>query len=76
MADTRRAIHAYLSDDAHEAWHEFAAENGVSVSGLLEAMGVRFAERLRDGEAADAELDALTRAARKVDAARRRRSRT
>lgn len=77
MADSRRAaIHAYLSDEAHEAWHEFAAENGVSVSGLLEAMGKRFAQRLAEGEVTDDELDALTKAARRVDVERRRRSRT
>jgi hypothetical protein len=35
---TRKAIHAYLSPEAHDGWHDFAAENGVSVSGLLEAI--------------------------------------
>jgi hypothetical protein len=36
MAPTRKAIHAYLSPEAHDAWHDFAAENGVSVLQLFE----------------------------------------
>ena len=34
----RKALHAYVSDDAHEQWHGFAAEQGVSVSAILEAL--------------------------------------
>lgn len=40
MADPRRAIHAYLTPEAHDRWHDFAAEQGVSVSGLLEAIAL------------------------------------
>jgi hypothetical protein len=46
MAPTRKAIHAYLSPEAHDAWHDFAAENGVSVSGLLEAIASEWSSRL------------------------------
>jgi len=34
----RKALHAYVSDDAHDHWHGFAAEQGVSVSAILEAL--------------------------------------
>jgi hypothetical protein len=75
MADSRKAIHAFLTPDSHEAWHEFAAEHGVSVSGLIEAIALDWADR-REGEDYDlAEVDALSRQARRIDAGRRRRSR-
>jgi len=75
MADSRTAIHAFLTPDSHEAWHEFAAEHGVSVSGLIEAIALDWADR-RDGDDFDlAEVDALSRQARRIDAGRRRRSR-
>ena len=48
MADSRKAIHTFLTPDSHEAWHEFAAEHGVSVSGLIEAIALDWADR-RDG---------------------------
>jgi len=82
MAETRKAIHAFLTPASHEAWHEFAAENGVSVSGLIEALALDWAERVAtitaggfgtDGLALD-EVEALARQARRIDALRRRRS--
>jgi hypothetical protein len=72
---TRKAIHAYLSPEAHDSWHDFAAENGVSVSGLLEAIAQEWSERRSRGEQAYANEDDLVRAARRVDADRRRRKR-
>jgi hypothetical protein len=75
MAPTRKAIHAYLSPEAHDAWHDFAAENGVSVSGLLEAMANEWSARLTRGEPALPDEDELVKAARRVDADRRRRKR-
>jgi hypothetical protein len=75
-SEDRRALHAYVSDYAHDQWHGWAAEQGVSVSALLEAM----ADDLDgDGPAAGESLGlrlarwALT--ARRIDAARRRRRR-
>jgi hypothetical protein len=80
MADSRKAIHAFLSPDSHEAWHEFAAEHGVSVSGLIEAIALDWADRSQSGNGGSvdydlAEVDALSRQARRIDASRRRRSR-
>jgi hypothetical protein len=75
MAETRKAIHAFLTPEAHEAWHEFAAENGVSVSALIEAMAMDWQGR-RDGDGFDLpEVDELARSARRIDAQRRRRAR-
>lgn len=76
MADTRKAIHAYLSPEAHGAWHEFAAEHGVSVSGLLEAIGAEWHEKMAANKLDSSEYESLTRAARKIDAQRRRRARS
>jgi hypothetical protein len=73
MADPRKAIHAYLTPEAHDAWHGFAAEHGVSVSGLLEALAQHWSEQ-SDG-ADSIPVPELTRAARRIDAARRRRQR-
>lgn len=75
MAPTRKAIHAYLSPAAHDAWHDFAAENGVSVSGLLEAIANEWSTRLARGEPALPDEDHLVKTARRVDADRRRRKR-
>lgn len=68
----RRALHAYLSDEAHEAWHEFAAENGVSVSALLEVLSAPLNSDL-EAPVVDVLNDVIP-AARATDASRRRRS--
>jgi hypothetical protein len=74
MADSRKAIHAFLTPESHEAWHEFAAEHGVSVSGLIEAIALDWADR-RTGDDLDLpEVESLARQARRVDASRRRRA--
>jgi hypothetical protein len=70
---TRKAIHAYLSPQAHDAWHDFAAEHGVSVSGLLEAIATQWADKVARGEQVLPDEDGLVRTARRVDAERRRR---
>ena len=79
MAETRKAIHAFLTPASHEAWHAFAAENGVSVSAMIEAMAADWRERRdredREGHELD-ELDELARDARRIDAQRRRRARS
>lgn len=72
----KKALHAYVSDEAHEQWHEFAAEQGVSVSAILEALGTElFAEIAGDdSEASPVTLDVVVKKARRLDAERRRRS--
>lgn len=64
----RRALHAFLTADAHDQWHDFAAEQGASVSAILEAL----APELDD---AVGQLAPVVKAARRIDAERRRRSR-
>lgn len=68
----RRALHAFLSDDAHDAWHEVATELGVSVSGMLEAMAFELQKPVRESALGD-RVDILVKRARKIDAERRRR---
>ena len=76
MADNRKAIHAYLTPEAHDRWHEFAAEQGVSVSGLLEAIAQDWHERLLGIDDLPDEVSRLTKSARRIDATRRRRQRS
>lgn len=71
----RRALHAYLSPAAHDTWHDFATEHGVSVSALLEALSEPLTSGLPEVSIADV-LDGAVTSARATDAARRRRSRT
>ncbi len=67
MSEDRKAIHAAVSSGCHDAWHDFAAEEGVSVSALLEVMGE---------DLASVTTDQLVGQARRVDAERRRRGRS
>lgn len=73
-ADPRyRAVHAYLSDDAHATWLDVSMEYGVSVSGFIEAMGADLAKPT-DERLLEPQLDALVGRARQIDATRRRRT--
>jgi preprotein translocase subunit SecY len=68
-----KALHAYLTPEAHDAWHEVAKSHEVTVSALLEAFAYRWAEM----QAREEDLsDDLKRRARKIDSARRRRTAT
>ena len=72
----RKALHAYVSDDAHDQWHGFAAEQGVSVSAILEALAPEL--NLEDAQAQEQltdRLDLVVKTARRIDAQRRRRRR-
>lgn len=60
---TRRNLHARLSDEAFNGWVEFAQQHGVSLSGLLEAIGRHYA---RGGETTAVGLAAVE-AARQID---------
>ena len=71
-AERYRAVHAYLSDAGHATWLEVATEYGVSVSGLIEAMGNDL-QQPTDERILAARLPDLVARARRVDADRRRR---
>lgn len=68
----KRAIHAYTSVEARDAWNEFADLNGVSVTGLLEALGLELIEELDHSDATEIR-QAWVKAGRRVDAERRKR---
>ncbi|NNE96822.1 MAG: hypothetical protein HKN24_12420 [Acidimicrobiales bacterium] len=71
---SRKALHAYVTDDAHELWHGFAAEQGVSVSAILEAMAPGLTESDLNLNPS-LELPEIVTEARRIDSARRRRTR-
>ncbi len=77
MADdsSRPALHAYVSDDAHDKWHGFAAEQGVSVSAILEALAPQLRVEDGDDRSVASGIDDVVKEARKIDAVRRRRRR-
>lgn len=68
----RAAIHSYVSPEAKEAWEHFSEENGVSVTSLIEALGLELAEELKHADADDIR-GAWVKSARRIDAQRRRR---
>ncbi len=72
----RKALHAYVSDDAHDHWHGFAAEQGVSVSAILEALAPELdLEANVSREEIGTRLNTVVKSARQIDARRRRRRR-
>ena len=72
----RKALHGYVSDEAHAQWHDYAVEQGISVSALLEALAPEFGESNPDGgEAFEKRMLVLVKRARRIDSARRRRRR-
>ncbi len=70
--ESRRALHAYLSDDAHDTWHAVAADLGCSVSAMLEAMAADF-DRPSEERALEDRVTVIVKKARRIDADRRRR---
>lgn len=71
MAD-RQAIHAYVSLEAQAGWVALAEENGVSVTSLIEALGLELRAEIKEAGDADIRVP-WVKAARKIDASRRRR---
>lgn len=70
------AIHAYLTIPAHTTWHTFSEDNGVSASGLLEAIAEQlepYVDRDDLPNEAGINLALAVKRARKIDAMRRRR---
>lgn len=72
---SRKALHAYVTDQAHERWHGFAAEQGVSVSAILEALATALGPESTSPDASCVELTDIVVEARRIDAQRRRRRR-
>lgn len=72
---SRKALHAYVTDQAHERWHGFAAEQGVSVSAILEALATALDPESTPTGASCVELTDVVVEARRIDAKRRRRRR-
>lgn len=70
-ARNRKALNAFVTIDAHERWHEFAAHNGVSVSAMLEALSEQLTVD-RNGSMNPLLRD-VVKSARLTDARRRRR---
>lgn len=75
MAEERRAIHAYLTPESHEVWHRVAEEAGVSLSGFLEALAIDMGANPPD-DGGHSRWDDIVKAARRIDAQRRRRGAT
>lgn len=71
-----KAIHAYLSDESHFVLEQMSTENGVSMTGLLEALALTLGQEIEanDGTAEGLHMD-WVRQARWVDADRRKRGR-
>lgn len=72
MTEERKAIHAYLTVESHDIWHEVSEEAGVSLSGFLEAMAADMQEYPPD-QGGHPRWNELIKSARKIDAVRRRR---
>jgi hypothetical protein len=75
MSEERRAIHAYLTAESHDTWHRVAEDAGVSLSGLLEALATDMAGKAPDN-GGHPRWGEVVKSARRIDAQRRRRSRT
>lgn len=72
MPEERRAIHAYLTVESHETWHQVAEEEGISLSGFLEALATDMKDNPPD-EGGHPRWREVVKSARRIDAARRRR---
>lgn len=73
----RRGLHAYVSDESHAGWQEFAANNFVTVAAVIEAVGIWLAECADlPPEQQDERIQAVIAEARQLDRERRSRRRT
>lgn len=78
MADgaERRGIHAMVSPEAYAGWADFSYRHRVSLTGLLDALGLMFAELAASDEPlTDQRLVAAIALAQELDAERRSRRR-
>ncbi|MEM9656427.1 MAG: hypothetical protein AAGA65_30395 [Actinomycetota bacterium] len=76
LSDPPKLGLTYAADDAHDHWHGFAAEHGVSVSAILEALtpDLNLDAALTHDQLQE-RLNTVVRSARKIDQQRRRRRR-
>jgi hypothetical protein len=72
--EDRSALHAYLSVDSHASWQRFSEANGISITSLLEVLGLELEEEMRRTDPDDLRQP-WVKAARRIDAIRRRRGR-
>lgn len=72
MNEERKAIHAYLTEESHDVWHDVSEEAGVSLSGFLEAFAADMKAYPPD-QGGHPRWNELIKSARKIDAVRRRR---
>jgi hypothetical protein len=72
MPVEKKAVHAYLTVESHEAWQRFANANGVSLTSLVEAIG---RELMKEAEEAEDHRVDWVRTARRIDALNRLRTR-
>ncbi len=76
VTSERKAIHAFVTHEAHDQWHDFAAEQGCTVSALIEAMAPELSlDAALAHEQYGQRLNVIVKSARKVSAARLRRKR-
>ena len=68
----RQAIHAYLDAGTHQAWVDWSEEEGISITGMLEAIGRMIVEEPEDWQRIAIGMG-LVKKARRIDATRRRR---
>lgn len=72
MPEERKALHAYLDAATHDTWALYAEDNGVSITGLLEALGTELAGEIDKAEANGGDATDVrpqwVKAARKIDA--------
>jgi hypothetical protein len=71
-AENRRAVHTYLTVESHDVWHNVSAEEGVSLSGFLEALAIDMAAN-PPADGGHPRWPGVIKAARHIDAVRRRR---
>jgi hypothetical protein len=70
----RRHLGGQVTDAAYNGWHDFARTNGVSVSALLEVVGVWLGEQDRPVGRLPESWRSIMATARNVTADRRQRS--
>ena len=69
----RKALHAHVTPEAHDQWHGFAAAQGVTTTGLLEAFGEQLVSKEAHAEQLAVVLLRVVARARVIDTRNRTR---